>query len=121
MNFKKLLPIFLLLISFSASAKKIQKFNGPYWHDFDFVNKRGKSIVYLPEDYDAKKKYPLLISLHGFGGGANLQNTLFDFRPLTTKMQFILINPDGLKGTGGLRFWNASDFCCNYNLSLIHI
>ena len=44
-----------------------------------------------------------------------MQNTLFDIRPFATKMQFILIIPDGLKGPAGIRFWNATDFCCNYN------
>jgi len=116
MNLKKLLPLILILISLPAIsvAKKGRKYNGPFWHDFDFINTRGKSIVYLPDDYDPKKKYPLVISLHGFGGSAGMQNTLFDFRPFTTTRQFILINPDGMKGVGGLRFWNATDFCCNY-------
>ena len=116
MSMKKLVTLIIILVTLPAItlAKKGQKYNGPYWHDFDFINKRGKSIVYLPDDYDPKKKYPMVISLHGFGGSAGMQNTLFDFRPFATKKQFILILPDGLKGTGGLRFWNATDFCCNY-------
>lgn len=115
MKLKFIIPILALMISLPAiSFAKISKFNGPYWHDFDFVNKRGKSIVYLPNDYNPKKKYPLVISLHGFGGSATIQNTLFDFRPFTTSMQFILINVDGMQGVGGIRFWDATDFCCNY-------
>jgi polyhydroxybutyrate depolymerase len=111
----KLLSIFLFSVLFVFSVKSKEDFKGPFWWDFDPVNNREKSIVYLPRDYDPQKKYPLVISLHGFSGSAKIQNTIFDFRALTTKYQFILINPEGTKGPGGLRFWDATDFCCNFS------
>lgn len=114
---KTICKLVLLLIIFNIknSFAELQSFNGPFRQDFDYTNKREKSLVYLPENYDKNKKYPLLISLHGLGGSASMQNLIFDFRPLATEFQFILVVPNGLQGAAGLRFWNGTDFCCGTN------
>jgi polyhydroxybutyrate depolymerase len=106
---------FLLLIIFNNSFASIENLNGPIREDFDSINEREKTIIYLPENYDKNKKYPLIISLHGLGASASLQNMIFDFRPLATEYKFILAVPNGLKGAAGLRFWNGTDFCCDFN------
>ncbi len=107
--------LLILLLSTKMLFAGIQEFNGPFRQDFDYTNEREKTLIYLPENYDKNKKYPLIISLHGLGGSASFQNLIFDFRPLTTEMNFILAVPNGLKGGAGLRFWNATDFCCGSN------
>ncbi|MFI5391315.1 MAG: hypothetical protein ACHQYQ_08140, partial [Bacteriovoracales bacterium] len=55
--------ILLLLINSNFSMAGMHSFKGPFWQDFDNVNEREKTLVYLPEDYDKNKKYPLIISL----------------------------------------------------------
>ncbi len=109
---KKIILFLSLLINCNFSIAGMQSFNGPFRQDFDFINKREKTLVYLPENYDKNKKYPLIVSLHGLGASASLQNTIFDFRPLATEFQFILAVPNGLQGAAGLRYWNGTDFCC---------
>jgi polyhydroxybutyrate depolymerase len=112
---KKIILFLFLLINSSFSLAGGLSFRGPFWQDFDNVNQREKTLVYLPENYDKNKKYPLIISLHGLGASASLQNLIFDFRELTTEFQFILAVPNGLQGAAGLRFWNGTDFCCGEN------
>lgn len=109
------LVLFLIIFNIKNSFAELQSFNGPFRQDFDYTNKREKTLIYLPENYDKNKKYPLLISLHGLGGSASMQNLIFDFRPLATEYQFILAVPNGLQGAAGLRFWNGTDFCCGEN------
>lgn len=114
---KKISTIVLFLIIFNIKNvfADLESFNGPFRQDFDYTNTREKTLIYLPENYDKNKKYPLLISLHGLGGSASMQNLIFDFRPLATEFGFILAVPNGLQGAAGLRFWNGTDFCCGVN------
>ena len=114
---KKISKILLFIIIFNSnfSFAELQSFNGPFRQDFDYTNKRDKTLVYLPEHYDKNKNYPLVISLHGLGGFASMQNLIFDFRPLATEFGFILAVPNGIQGAAGLRFWNGTDFCCGTN------
>ncbi len=80
---------------------------------------------YLPRQYLADKKWPLLIMLHGFSGTADSEDTYLGLRFRVSLRGFILLEPEGTKmpaGTlgpngvnvGSNQFWNATDACCDF-------
>ena len=69
----------------------------------------------VPSSYDASKAYPLVIALHGFGGGSNsaqLENYLH-LGAIVDSRGFLYARPDGLTDKNGDEFWSATDACCN--------
>lgn len=68
----------------------------------------------VPKGYDASKPTPLLIMLHGLTASGELEELLLHFGPLADKQNFLYAYPDGTKNPLGVRFWNATDFCCNF-------
>lgn len=102
----------ILFLFFFSSALFAKNYLNPIREDFDDLGLHDDALVYLPKDYSKGKTYPLIISLHGLGANAYVQNITFNFKELVTKRQFILVVPEGMVGMGGLRYWNATDFCC---------
>ncbi len=76
--------------------------------------KRPGAKVYLPKNLNEKKSWPLVISLHGFFSSPNFQNVYFRAKRLVTKKGFILVVPYGIRNYFGGRFWNATDYCCDF-------
>ncbi|MDH5581077.1 MAG: alpha/beta hydrolase-fold protein, partial [Bdellovibrionales bacterium] len=101
--------LLLLVLSTSLFAKDFQ---GPIREDFDDLGLHDDVLIYLPSDYNELKSYPLILSLHGLGASAYIQNITFNFKEFITQKQFILVVPEGMVGMGGLHYWNATDFCC---------
>ncbi len=96
-----LLSISFTLISFSAEKKKPAK--GPEWK-----NTRNYKIL-KPKNYDPKKKYPLILSLHGFTSNGAGQAGFFPLKDLAEKHGFLYCFPSGLD-----RSWNATNACCDW-------
>lgn len=90
-----------LLISFSSFANTIE------------VDHRKPAIVYLPKNLNGKSKWPLVISIHGFLSNPKIQGKIFPANQFVDKKGFILIIPFGLRNPVGIRYWNASDKCCD--------
>lgn len=67
----------------------------------------------LPSAYDGTAQLPLVIAMHGgFGSGIQLEGQSL----LTEKAEqeaFIVVYPDGVASTIGIRTWNAG-WCCGY-------
>jgi len=80
---------------------------------------RENANLYLPKSFDKEENLPLVISLHGFGGNQNLQNWYLKLKKFTSKSNFMLLIPNGLKNSAGKRYWNASNFCCDFDQSKI--
>lgn len=87
--------------------------------------KRTKAKVYLPLQYDAKKSWPVIMLLHGFGGTIDIQDNYLTMRFRVSKKGFILVIPEGTPTPNGIKtpegedlsgkpFWNATDFCCDF-------
>jgi polyhydroxybutyrate depolymerase len=70
--------------------------------------------VYLPKKFDKKEKWPLIISLHGYGGSSRIQNIYVRLKSYKNKFGFVFASPNGLKNSEGKGFWNASNFCCDF-------
>ena len=63
--------------------------------------------IHVPDDYDPKKKYPFILTLHGYTGNGRAQLGFFPLGRLAEKYDFIYCAPDGID-----RSWNATDACC---------
>lgn len=75
---------------------------------------RDRAKVVLPDNFESREKWPLVVSIHGYGGTHLLQNIFMRFGRWTTDYGFILLTPNGRKDNRMLQFWNASNFCCDF-------
>lgn len=103
MKFKTLLACLLFCFSPLALAQSIDL-------------GRGELPVTVPESYDGNTPVPLIVLLHGYSSSGNGQNSYMGISDLADDYGFIMVAPDGTREAGGneLRFWNASDACCNF-------
>lgn len=115
-RFCSLYLCFLFLLSGASFGVD---FNGPFRQELDGHEDRDPFLYYLPS-YDKKQKelepgWPLIISLHGVASNPYAQNKIFNFKEMSVEKDFILAVPHGSKGGLGVRYWNATDFCCGRN------
>lgn len=68
--------------------------------------------VFVPGTYQKSTPAPLVVLLHGFGASGQLQELLFNLKPLADQHGFLYVYPDGTSNKKGQRFWNATDACC---------
>jgi polyhydroxybutyrate depolymerase len=68
--------------------------------------------IVVPTAYDGSTAVPFVLLLHGYSdSGANL-DAYFGMSPLAESKNFIMATPNGTPDTLGLRYWNATDYCC---------
>jgi polyhydroxybutyrate depolymerase len=75
---------------------------------------RGNVPLYLPSSPDPGTSLPLVVSLHGYTGNGTSHENYFNLRSRIDERQFMLCVPNGLTNSQGERFWNATDFCCDF-------
>ena len=68
----------------------------------------------VPQNYSDATAVPLVILLHGYGANGYTQAAYFGINTLVDKYGFLLAYPDGTKDTLQMRFWNATDACCDF-------
>lgn len=104
------MKIFLLLCVLVSNAYGLSK-----KIDFPSGSKnRGDSRLYLPKKFKSKSNWPLIISLHGYTGSAKFHDNHVKLRKLVDKKGFVLLVPNGLKNAEDKRYWNASNYCCDF-------
>ena len=67
------------------------------------------SKLYIPNDYDPKKTYPLILSLHGYTGNSKMQDRFFPLKDWAEEYDFIFCTPDGRKDNFGNQGWASGD------------
>lgn len=67
----------------------------------------------VPTGYTASKPAPLLVLLHGYTFDGAEQEKRFGLTRLADEQGILYAIPDGTKDEIGVRFWNATDGCCN--------
>ena len=71
-------------------------------------------IVHLPSNYNASKKLPVVIVMHGGGGSIEGMVKLTKMNATADKHNFIVVYPAGTgKRKNTLLTWNAGN-CCGY-------
>jgi polyhydroxybutyrate depolymerase len=72
------------------------------------------SAVFVPADWATRTDWPLIILLHGYGASGSVQDVYFGLSRRVSSAGFVLLTPDGTVSATGQRFWNATDFCCDF-------
>ncbi len=100
---KHIFVALLIAASFSLKAAAPLKPAEAAWK-----NTRDYKII-TPKNYDPKKKYPFILSLHGFTSNGRGQAAFFPLADLAEKYGFLYCFPSGLD-----RSWNATNACCDF-------
>ncbi|HVV87777.1 MAG TPA: PHB depolymerase family esterase [Kofleriaceae bacterium] len=72
------------------------------------------TTLQVPVTFDASKKYPLLLILHGYGVNGYIQQLYFGLSDVADTGDMLVLAPDGTKDTQGSQFWNADPACCDF-------
>ena len=67
-----------------------------------------------PTDYVVGTPIPVVILLHGYNSHSGAINRYFGISRRVNDDQFVAILPEGSKNPNGQRFWNATDYCCDF-------
>ena len=67
----------------------------------------------LPMGYDSIAPLPVVLSLHGYGGNPTGLDEYWGLSERVDADNFALILPAGTRNPARLRFWNATDYCCD--------
>lgn len=67
-----------------------------------------------PVGLDGVTPVPALFVLHGFGADGNAQTIYFGAEREARRRGWLLVIPDGTTNTSGMRFWNATPACCDF-------
>ena len=70
--------------------------------------------VFVPSRYSSSNPVPLIISLHGFNQSGTKFEKYLDLTPIAQADDIIYVHPDGTADTHGVRFWNATPECCDF-------
>lgn len=89
----KLIPVLLFTAAFFAAASA-------------YAEEREYN-AHVPKSYDAKKPAPLVLALHGYTTDMDTMEEMSGLSDLSDKEGFIVVYPNGLKGTDKRRGWNA--------------
>ncbi len=73
---------------------------------------RGNVAVRVPDI--GSPPFPLLVYLHGYNSNATASEAFFSFGAKAEAAGMLFANPNGTQDLLGLRFWNATDACCNF-------
>jgi polyhydroxybutyrate depolymerase len=66
----------------------------------------------VPTAYDGSTAVPFVLLLHGYSDNGASLDSYFGMSPLAQSKNFILATPNGVTDNLGLRYWNATDYCC---------
>ncbi len=69
--------------------------------------------VKLPDGYDATKKHPLIVLLHGYGATGSVQDFYLGVSREALPRGYLVALPNGTADSTGQQFWNATDACCD--------
>lgn len=105
------------ITNFNETFFQNKRFSKPEELWFDFENTRLQAWLLKPPDFDTKKKYPLILEIHGGPHILYGYNFFFEFQYLAAKGFVILyLNPRGSQGYGQefvrstIKDWGGNDY-----------
>ena len=99
----------------AAAASLTTLLSGPAGaHTLAFVDAgRGPVTVMVPDGYSPERAVPLVVSLHGYGGGGDAYVRYWTRNGQVDKRDFIVVAPTGETDSKGRAYWNATEACCD--------
>lgn len=73
---------------------------------------RGNVLVRVPDG--GSPPFPLVVFLHGYNSNAAESEAFFSFGDKAQAAGMLYATPDGTQDLLALRFWNATDACCDF-------
>ena len=67
----------------------------------------------MPGNHDYSRPLPVVVSLHGYSGNGLSNAAYMHHFDSIHENEHLLIYPDGTMNWLGMRYWNATDACCN--------
>ncbi len=85
----------------------------PRPYRFTIGGERPASLT-RPYEYVAGTPIPVVIVLHGYGGNSTGIDRYFGISRRLHQDHYAVILPSGTLNQSGRRFWDATDFCCDF-------
>ncbi len=105
MKLRTLLLLLILIAPISIESSSAANVTIPSSRSFS---------VFVPSNYSAATPAPLVIALSGYNeSGADFERYL-KLTPLAQSSGFLYVHPDGSKDLHGIRFWNGTPECCDF-------
>ena len=70
--------------------------------------------LFVPSTYSSSTPAALIIALHGFDQDGTKFEKYLDLTPIAETDDILYVHPDGTGDTHGVRFWNATPECCDF-------
>lgn len=71
--------------------------------------------VIAPDDYAGQTRLPVVVLLHSYSMTASTQDTYFGLSDRIDDREFLLVLAEGTTDSAGQPFWNATDYCCDFD------
>ena len=68
----------------------------------------------MPGGHDYNRPLPLVVGLHGYTSSGAMNSAYMHLYDSIHENEHLLLEPDGKFNIIGMRYWNATDACCNY-------
>jgi polyhydroxybutyrate depolymerase len=75
--------------------------------------------VHVPPGYVPGTPAPLVVMLHGYSASGAVEESYLNITAQSDARGFLYAYPDGTVDARGLRFWNATDACCNWANAMV--
>ncbi len=73
-----------------------------------------RAALVAPFGSDPSQELPLIIALHGYGSNVWEHSQYLGLIERINLDRFLLLMPNGTRDSDGNRFWNATDYCCDF-------
>ena len=83
-------------------------------HEVRLIGGDRPATLALPFRYDAARPILLVVSLHAYGSNAWKHDQYLRLSQASSLEGAAILLPQGLKDADGKRFWNATDWCCDF-------
>ena len=83
-------------------------------HTTATISKNGRSATLtMPGGHVYDRPLPLVVALHGYSSSGSFNAWWMKLYDSVHENEHLLLTPDGTMNLIGMRFWNATDACCN--------
>lgn len=77
------------------------------------VSEGRTATLTMPGGHDYERALPLVIALHGYSSSGSFNAWWMSLYDSVHENEHLLLTPDGTLNWIAMRYWNATDACCN--------